>query len=103
VPPTALGPAVALWGALGRTEMGRGLGPQTGQAAPRERLAQAPPTALGPAVALRETPRRAAVARTSAAVRREWPGREFKGGGAAGQVVLGLEAQVLLQGVRWAT
>ena len=51
-------------------------------------------------MALWETPGRA---RTSAAVRREWPGREVTGGGVAGQEVLGLEAQVLLQGVGWAT
>jgi len=89
--------------ALRRMGMARGPAPPMGQVAPRARLPRALPTALRPAVALWATPGRAAVARTSAAVRQEGPGREVTWGGVAGQEVVGLEAQVLLHGVGWAT
>ena len=102
-PPMAQELEAALREALGRMGMVRSLAPPMGLAAPRARLPRALPTAPGPAVALQETPGRAAVAQTSAAVRREWPGRQVTGEGVAGQEVLGLETQVLLQGVGWET
>jgi len=88
---------------LGRMGMARGPAQPMGQAALRARQPRALPTALRPAVALQATPGRAAVARSSAAVRKEGPGREVTGGGGGGQGGLGRGAQVLLQGVGWAT